>query len=179
VTASANKCLQGIPGVSFVLARRAAIEALAQAAPRSVYLDLHGHYASQEQDNTPFTPAVQVIHAMEQALVELDAETPKRRIERYAENARVLREGMAKLGLEILVAEGGRSNILTTLRLPDGVTYDALHDAMKRRGYVIYAGQGPLKSYAFRVSNMGTLTPDDMRGVVQAFADSFQEVRKA
>ncbi|MBM4439062.1 MAG: 2-aminoethylphosphonate--pyruvate transaminase [Candidatus Rokubacteria bacterium] len=177
VTASANKCLQGIPGVSFVLARRAAVEALAQAAPRSVYLDLHGHYASQEQDNTPFTPAVQVIHAMEQALVELDAETPKRRIERYAENARVLREGMAKLGLEILVAEGGRSNILTTLRLPDGVTYDALHDAMKRRGYVIYAGQGPLKSYAFRVSNMGTLTPDDMRGVVHAFADSFQEVR--
>ncbi|HYE90508.1 MAG TPA: 2-aminoethylphosphonate--pyruvate transaminase, partial [Terriglobales bacterium] len=173
VTASANKCLQGIPGVSFVLARRTAIEALAQAAPRSVYLDLHGHFASQEQDNTPFTPAVQVIHAMEQALVELDAETPKRRIERYAENARVLRDGMAKLGLEILVAEGGRSNILTTLRLPDGVTYDALHDAMKRRGYVIYAGQGPLKSYAFRVSNMGTLTPGDMRGVVQAFADSF------
>jgi 2-aminoethylphosphonate-pyruvate transaminase len=179
VTASANKCLQGIPGVSFVLGRRSAVEALAGASPRSVYLDLHGHYASQEQDNTPFTPAVQVLHAMEQALVELDAESVKRRIERYAENARVLRDGMARLGLEILVPEAARSNILTTFRLPAGVTYDALHDAMKRRGYVIYAGQGALKSYAFRVSNMGTLTPDDMQRVVEAFAQCFREVREA
>jgi 2-aminoethylphosphonate-pyruvate transaminase len=177
VAASANKCLQGMPGVSFVLARRSAIEALAGRAPRSVYLDLHGHYASQEQDNTPFTPAVQVIHAMEQALRELDVEGVKHRIDRYAENARVLRDGMARLGLEILVPEAARSNILTTFRLPAGVAYDALHDAMKRRGYVIYAGQGPLRTYAFRVANMGTLTPDDMRGVVAAFDASFREVQ--
>ena len=179
VTASANKCLQGVPGVSFVLARRSAIDALAGASPRSVYLDLHGHYASQEQDNTPFTPAVQVIHAMEQALAELDAETVKRRVERYASSARVLREGMARLNLAILVPEAARSNILTTFRLPAGVTYDDLHDAMKRRGYIIYAGQGALKTYAFRVSNMGTLTPDDMQRVVAAFAASFNEVKTA
>jgi 2-aminoethylphosphonate-pyruvate transaminase len=177
VTASANKCLQGIPGGSFVIARRAAVEALAGAAPRSVYLDVHGHYASQEQDNTPFTPAVQVLHAMEQALVELDAEGVKRRIERYAESARVLRDGMTRLGLEILVAGPARSNTLTTFRLPAGVGYDALHDAMKRRGYIIYAGQGALKSYAFRVANMGTLTPTDMEGVVAAFVESFKEIK--
>ena len=175
VAASANKCLQGIPGVSFVLARRSAIEALAGAPPRSVYLDVHGHYVSQEQDNTPFTPAVQVLHAMEQALVELDEETPKRRVERYAECARVLRDGMQRLGLEILVAEAARSNTLTTFRLPPGIAYDALHDAMKRRGYIIYAGQGALKSHAFRVANMGTLTPRDMEGVVAAFAEVFKE----
>jgi 2-aminoethylphosphonate-pyruvate transaminase len=178
VTASANKCLQGMAGISFVLGRRTSVEALAGATPRSVYLDLHGHYASQEQDNTPFTPAVQVLHAMEQALVELDAETVKRRIDRYAENARVLRVGMARLGLEILVPEAARSNILTTFRLPEGVTYEALHDAMKRRRYIIYAGQGPLKTYAFRVSNMGTLTPQDMEGVVEAFTASIAELRK-
>jgi len=175
VAASANKCLQGIPGVSFVLARRSAIEALAGAPPRSVYLDVHGHYVSQEQDNTPFTPALQVLHAMEQALVELDEETPKRRVERYAECARVLRDGMQRLGLEILVAEAARSNTLTTFRLPPGIAYDALHDAMKRRGYIIYAGQGALKSHAFRVANMGTLTPRDMEGVVAAFAEVFKE----
>src|SRR5207253_11303143 len=150
---------------------------LAGATPRSVYLDLHSHYASQEQDNTPFTPAVQVLHAMEQALVELDAEGTKRRIERYAESARVLREGLMRLGLDILVAEPARSNTLTTFRLPAGVGYDALHDAMKRRGYIVYAGQGALKSYAFRVANMGTLTPTDMDQVVAAFAASFQEIK--
>ena len=178
VTASANKCLQGIAGVSFVIARRAAVEALAGTAPRSVYLDVHGHYASQEQDNTPFTPAVQVLHAMEQAIAELEVETVKRRIERYAENARVLREGLTGLGLDILVPEAGRSNILTTFRLPAGVTYDALHDAMKRRGYIIYAGQGPLKTYAFRVANMGTLTPADMQAVVRAFTAGVAELTR-
>src|SRR5437870_3876864 len=171
VTSSANKCLQGVPGVSFVLARRSALEALRGRAPRSVYLDLHSHFATQEQDNTPFTPAVQVLHAMEQALEGLS-----RRVARYAENARVLRDGLGRLGLEILVAPEGRSNILTTFRLPSGVAYDALHDTLKRRGYIIYAGQGDLRTYAFRVANMGTLTPREMIGVVRAFAAAFAEL---
>jgi 2-aminoethylphosphonate-pyruvate transaminase len=170
VMASANKCLQGIPGVAFVLARRSAVDALKGQPPRSVYLDLYGHYASQEADSTPFTPAVQVLHAMREALAELEKEGVLARIARYAENARVLRAGMAALGFQILVPEGARSNILTTFRLR-GLTYDSLHDAMKRRGYVIYAGQGDLRTYAFRVANMGTLTPRDMEAVVLAFGD--------
>lgn len=176
VTASANKCLGGIPGVSFVLARRAAVEALKGWAPRSVYLDLHAHWVQQEADNTPFTPAVQVLHAMEQALVELEREGVTARIARYAENARVLREGMARLGFDVLVAEGARSSILTTFRLPTGLAYEPLHDARKRRGYVIYAGQGDIRRYAFRVANMGTLTTLDIKGVVDAFAASLLEL---
>lgn len=176
VMASANKCLQGVPGVSFVLARRSAMEALRGRAPRSVYLDLHNQWATQEQDNTPFTPAVQVLHAMEQALVELEREGVTNRIARYAENARVLREGLAQLGFEILVPPGARSHILTTFRLLPGLAYDPLHDAMKRRGYIIYAGQGDIRTYAFRVSNMGTLTPAAMKDVVAAFASSLAEL---
>src|SRR3990170_1758470 len=176
VMASANKCLQGIPGVAFVLCRRSAVEALKGADPRSVYLDLYSHYATQEQDNTPFTPAVQVFHALRQALVELEAEGLQARIKRYAENARVLREGMARLGFEILVPEGSRSSILTTFRLLPGLTYEALHDRMKRRGYIIYAGQGEIRKFAFRVSNMGTLTPVDVEGVVAAFEASLDDL---
>jgi 2-aminoethylphosphonate-pyruvate transaminase len=176
VMASANKCLQAVPGIAFVLGRRAALDALAGQPPRSVYLDLHGHYVTQERDNTPFTPAVQVLHAMRQALVELEAEGVPARIARYAENARVLRRGMAGLGFEILVPESARSNILTTFRLRPGLAYDPLHDAMKRRGYVIYAGQGDIRTYAFRVSNMGTLTPRDMEAVVDAFRASLAEL---
>jgi 2-aminoethylphosphonate-pyruvate transaminase len=176
VTASANKCLQGIPGVAFVLVRRSAVEALRGVSPRSVYLDLYAHYATQERNNTPFTPAVQVLHAMREALHELEVEGVPARIARYAENARVLRQGMAALGFEILVPDGARSHVLTTFRLLPGLAYDALHDAMKRRGYVIYAGQGDLRTYAFRVANMGTLTPRDMTGVVEAFAACLREL---
>jgi 2-aminoethylphosphonate-pyruvate transaminase len=174
--ASANKCLGGVPGISFVLARRSAIAGLIDHPPRTVYLDLYNHFATQEQDNTPFTPAVQVLHAMQQALVELEAEGVPARIARYAENARVLRDGMAALGFSILVPPEGRSSILTTFRLRPGLAYEPLHDAMKRRGYVIYAGQGDIRTYAFRVSNMGTLTPADMKDVVAAFASSLAEL---
>jgi 2-aminoethylphosphonate-pyruvate transaminase len=176
VMASANKCLQGLPGVAFVLARRAAVAALRDQPPRSVYLDLHGHFAAQEADNTPFTPAVQLLHALREALVELEEEGVKARIARYAENARVLRAGMAALGFSILVPEGARSSILTTFRLLPGLDYDALHDAMKRRGYIIYAGQGDIRRYAFRVANMGTLTPAVMAGVVRAFGEALAEL---
>lgn len=176
VMASANKCLGGIPGVSFVLARRAALQALEGREPRSVALDLYHHWVQQEADNTPFTPAVQVLGAMEQALVELEQEGVAGRIARYAENARILRQGLVRLGFEILVPDGARSSILTTFRLPAGLTYEALHDAMKRRGFIIYAGQGDIRAYAFRVSNMGTLTPLDMKAVVDAFAQSLEEL---
>lgn len=176
VTASATKCAQGISGVAFVLARKTALEALKGQPRRSVYLDLYTHYTTQEQDNTPFTPAVQVFFALRQALRELEQEGVDARIKRYAENARVLREGMARLGFTILVPEGCRSSILTTFRLLPGLTYDALHDAMKRRGYIIYAGQGDIRTYAFRVANLGILTPRDMQGVVAAFADSLREL---
>src|SRR3989442_1586938 len=103
VMASTNKCLQGIPGVSFVIARRSAVEALKGRAPRTVYLDLYNHYVQQEADNTPFTPAVQVLHAMEQALVELETEGVANRVARYAEACLALRDGMAELGFQILV----------------------------------------------------------------------------
>ena len=113
---------------------------------------------------------------MREALVELEEEGVAARIARYAEGCRVLREGMARLGFEILVPEGARSSILTTFRLLPGLAYDPLHDAMKRRGYIIYAGQGDIRTYAFRVANMGTLTPKDMEGVVHAFAESLTEL---
>jgi 2-aminoethylphosphonate-pyruvate transaminase len=84
---------------------------------------------------------------------------------------------MARLGVEALGAPAARSSILTTFRLPPGLAYEPLHDAMKRRGYIIYAGQGDIRSYAFRVSNMGTLTPKDMEGVVAAFEEAIAELR--
>jgi 2-aminoethylphosphonate-pyruvate transaminase len=152
------------------------MEPLRERPPRSVYLDLYQHWVHQEADNTPFTPAVQVLHAMEQALVELEREGVARRVARYAENARLLRAGMAALGFEPLVPAPARSHVLTTFRLPPGVSYEALHDAMKRRGYIIYAGQGELRTYAFRVANMGTLTSEDMRRVVAAFAECLAEL---
>jgi 2-aminoethylphosphonate-pyruvate transaminase len=177
MVASSNKCLQGMPGLSFVVARRTALESLVSIRPRSVYLNLYNQWQAEEADNTPFTPAIQVFFALQQAIAETRAEGLENRFRRYREAAATLREGMAALGLECIVAPEWRSNTLTTFRLPDGVQYDGLHDAMKERGYVIYAGQGDLKTWAFRIANLGTLTSTDLRGVVAAVADSIRVLR--
>ena len=176
MASSSNKCLQGLPGLSFVIARRKALEALADGPRRSVYLDLYNQWQQEEADNTPFTPAIQVFFHLAQAISELHEETLDGRLRRYADCARTLRDGMQKLGFRILVPEQYRSNLLTTFLLPKGLTYDPLHDAMKRRGYIIYAGQSDLKKIAFRIANLGALTPKDMQGVVVAIRDSLREL---
>ncbi len=157
----ANKCIQGIPGVGFVLARRTEMERMAGLAPRTVYLHLPRHHAAHEKHTVPFTAAVQVFYALDEALDELLEETVAGRVERYARAARQLRTGFERLGLEILLPEERRSNSITTLRLPAGTTYSSLHDALKRDGFVIYEGQGQLGSTAFRVANMGALGSAD------------------
>ncbi len=178
MVSSSNKCLQGMPGLSFVVARRACLETLARIPARSVYLNLYNQWKAEEADNTPFTPAIQIFFALQQAIEETCAEGLEHRFRRYRECARTLRAGAEALGLEMIVAPEWRSHTLTSFRLPAGVTYDGLHAAMKERGYIIYAGQGNLKSWAFRIANLGTLMPGDMEGVVTALGESFTELKQ-
>ncbi len=178
MVSSSNKCIQGLPGLSFVVARRDFLHELEGRPARSVYLDLYNQWKQEEAGNTPFTPAIQVFFHLRQAIAELEAETLEARWQRYADCAQALRNGMADLGFEILVDEGVRSNLLTAFLLPEGIEYDLLHDSMKKRGYIIYAGQSDLKKIAFRISNLGNLTPDDMKGVVVAIRDSMAEMRE-
>ncbi len=172
---TANKCLQGIPGLSFVLARRAVLEQARSFPRRSVYLDLPGHCDAQDKGSMLFTIAVQVLFAFEAALAELEEETVSGRIARYREAALYLREGFARLGLEFLLAPEHRSNSLTALRLPAATAYRRLHDALKARGFVIYEGQGRLQAQIFRVANMGNLRREDFAAFLEALPAALAE----
>lgn len=168
VIGTANKCIRALPGLSFVLARRALLSQAAAWPPRTLYLHLPAYFAAQEQGGVPFTPAVQVGYAFHEALLELREESVAARCARYRALAGQLREGLARLGLTPLVAAPHRSHTITTLGLPAGWTYEALHDALRAQGLVIYAGQGALKETAFRVANMGLLDEADVTRVVGA-----------
>ena len=164
---TANKCLHGVPGVSFVVARRSALE---QAATRSYYLDLGRLGRSQDQRNTPFTPAVHAYYGLVEALRELADEGGRpARYRHYARLAEQLRAGLAVLGIESALPPGESSVVLRAYRLPVGVTYDSLHDALKAGGFVIYAGQGELSKSLFRISTMGRLTSVDIERLLQCF----------
>jgi 2-aminoethylphosphonate-pyruvate transaminase len=157
----ANKCIQGLPGAGFVLARRSELARMTGLPPRSVYMHLPAHYAAHERGSVPFTAAVQVFYAFDEALSELLEESVAARIARYAAAAQQLRRGFARLGLRAIVPETLRSNSITTLALPAGVAYPSLHDRLKADGFVIYEGQGQLSREVFRVANMGALTRED------------------
>ncbi|NOT56487.1 MAG: aminotransferase class V-fold PLP-dependent enzyme [Deltaproteobacteria bacterium] len=165
---TANKCIQGLPGVSFVLVSNAAMVAMQQYPQRSLYLHLPLHWEAQERRSIPFTPSVQAWYALDEALDELLEETVAKRIQRYHAAAHLLRDGFARLGLKSLLPPDLQSHSLTSLLLPEGMTYPLLHDGLKERGFVIYEGQGKLQTGVFRVANMGHLTLDDFRQFLTA-----------
>ena len=169
VAATANKCLHGVPGVSFVIARRSA---LAQAASRTYYLDLGRLARLQDQRNTPFTPAVHVYYALREALGEYQEQGGRAgRFARYAALAEQVRVGLSRLGIEALLAPHESSVVLRAYHLPRGIDYPRLHDALKIGGFVIYAGQGDLSRTQFRISTMGDITPDDIGRLLHCFEE--------
>ena len=167
VAATANKCLHGVPGAAFVIVRR---DALAVAASRTYYLGLVRLASLQDQRNTPFTPSVHAYYALVEALRELDDEGGwKARHARYAALAEQARAGLAERGILSVLPASECSVVLRSYRLPDGVSYERLHDALKARGFVIYAGQGGLSKELFRISTMGAIHAADIERLLSSF----------
>lgn len=177
--ATANKCLHGVPGASFVIARRRALAAAA-APKRTLYLDLDGYLTQQDSGGTPFTQAVQPFYALDEALAEFfeDGGWSARRT-RYRERQAAVLETLLSLGVDPLLAAQESSCVLRAFRLPDGVDYATLHDGLKDRGFVIYAGQGALASEIFRISTMGEINADDLKRLREALVAELSSARRA
>ncbi|HEX3912587.1 MAG TPA: 2-aminoethylphosphonate aminotransferase [Steroidobacteraceae bacterium] len=167
VAATANKCLHGVPGAAFVLARRSDLQG---AVSRTYYLDLGRLARLQDERNTPFTPAVHAYYALAEALREYAEQGGRSaRYQRYAAFAEQVRSGFADLGIACAIPPAESSVVLRAYRLPDGISYLRLHDALKRDGFVIYAGQGNLSNSLFRISTMGNLNAGDIDRLLQCF----------
>ena len=173
VAGTANKCIHGLPGVSFVLHRKKDFARIKDIPARSIYLHLAGHHNAQERGDTLFTPAVQPHYALDTALDELLKETVTRRIKRYRKTSLRLRKGFKEIGLEFLIPEGRRSNCLTALKLPNGISYDWLHDRLKKNGFVIYAGQGLFINKIFRIANMGNIQDEEFDHCLRVLKECF------
>ncbi len=173
LAATANKCLHGAPGLSFVIARDTLWRAPA-GRRRSVYLDLHAYHAGQHGDGySPFTLPVHVAHALDAALDELAAAGGwSARQRSYRARARRIGATLEGLGLSTLLPVADCSAVLWSWRLPPGQTYTALHDALKTAGFVIYAGQGALGPAIFRIAHMGEISEADLERLCEALVRS-------
>ena len=173
-----NKCIQSVPGVSFVCFKKSTLERFRKKPRKVVYLDLIGLYDFQEKDDTPFTPAVQTVFTLDAALDELLKEGVARRRARYAARAKELRKGIVSLGFESYLPLECYSSTLASFRLPADITYEELHDELKRRGFVIYAAQAMLGDRIFRVANMGELTERHVQSFLWNLEESLKTLRK-
>ncbi|MCE9942803.1 2-aminoethylphosphonate--pyruvate transaminase [Aeromonas rivipollensis] len=172
---SANKCIQGVPGFGFVIARRAALMACAGRA-RSVSLDLHAQWQTMEQQGGKwrFTSPTHTVLAFAQALRELDEEGGiAARHQRYSENQRTLVAGMAELGFAPLLPEQWQSPIITAFYSPAHPDYRFadFYQRLKGQGFVIYPGKVS-QADCFRIGNIGDVTPVRVRALLAAMASA-------
>jgi 2-aminoethylphosphonate-pyruvate transaminase len=175
VVSSANKCIQGVPGFGFVIARRSLLQQCGDRA-RSLSLDLYSqwHTMEDEKGKWRFTSPTHVVRAFVQALRELDAEGGvKARHARYVENHRELVEGMSRLGFSCLLEKELQSPIITSFLEPSapGYSFGGFYAALKTRGFVIYPGK---VSHAdtFRIGTIGDVHPATIRSLISAVHQS-------
>jgi 2-aminoethylphosphonate-pyruvate transaminase len=179
VAASSNKCIEGVPGLGFVICRKSALEAMKGNATTLV-LDLHDQWSNfVKTGQYRFTPPIHVIVAFHQALEEFDAEGGVAgRGGRYAENCRILIEGMRALGFEPLLPDNLQAPIIVTFRMPTdrNFVFQMFYDRLKERGYVIYPGKLTVAD-SFRMGCIGRLYPKDMKGALDAVREVLDEMR--
>jgi 2-aminoethylphosphonate-pyruvate transaminase len=178
VAASSNKCIEGVPGLGFVIARKSALEKTKGNATTLV-LDLHDQWSNFEKTGQyRFTPPIHVIVAFHQALEEFRAEggVPGRG-GRYTENCKVLVDGMAALGFEPLLPKALQAPIIVTFRMPadKAFVFQTFYDKLKERGYVIYPGKLTVAD-SFRIGCIGRLNTDHMRGALAAIREILDEM---
>ena len=178
VAASANKCLEGVPGVGFVIARVAALEKSKGQAP-SLSLDLHDQWAGLEANGQwRFTPPTHVLAAFAAALDAFDAEGGVAgRGARYRENCKILCDGLTGLGLELYLDPAVQAPIIVTVRQPRDAkfAFGRFYDALGDKGLVIYPGK-LTQAASFRIGCIGHLTGEDMARVVAEVGATLAEM---
>jgi 2-aminoethylphosphonate-pyruvate transaminase len=170
VAASANKCLEGVPGLAFALVRNETLLAAEGNAP-PLSLDLYDQWLSMERTGQwRFTPPTHVIAALDQALDEHEVEGGVAgRATRYRATCRTLIEGMRAHGFETLLPDDLQAPIIVTFKMPadSRFAFDDFYDRLRDKGYVIYPGTLTVAP-SFRIGCIGRTGPDEMRGALTA-----------
>ncbi|MCP3776388.1 2-aminoethylphosphonate--pyruvate transaminase [Paenibacillus sp. MZ04-78.2] len=164
LAASSNKNLQGMAGVSFIVAEKNKLESLKHRKLRNYYLNLYAQYNYfSEFRQMRFTPPVQTLYALKQAIEELKQEGVKERYARYVNSWTTLINGITRLGLTYLVPEPYHGKIVTSILEPDCAAFhfQEMHDYFYSEGITIYPGKLD-RLNTFRIATMGDIAYTDI-----------------
>ena len=178
LVSSANKCIEGVPGFGFTLARR---EALLQTEgnARSLSLDLLSQWKGLDQNGQfRFTPPTHALLAFRQALLELEAEGGVAgRAARYRANYETLIAGMQAIGFQEYLESEDRGYIITSFRYPPhpNFDFDEFYKRLNDRGYVIYPGKVS-QADCFRIGSIGRIFESDVNDLLAALREVVPEM---
>ncbi len=170
LVAASGKCLEGVPGMGFVLARRSALEA-ARGNAHSLAMDLHDQWTYMERTTQwRFTPPTHVVAALRCALDQHQREGGQPgRLARYRDNCQALVEGMRAIGLRPFLPDAVQAPIIVTFHAPRDPAYRfaELYALVRELGFILYPGK-LTQVETFRVGCIGAIGPEVLRGAVAA-----------
>jgi 2-aminoethylphosphonate-pyruvate transaminase len=164
MASASNKNIQGMAGVCFVVCSKSELKKTKDVPMRNYYLNLYDQYDYFTNNfQTRFTPPVQTIYALRQAILETKVETIQKRYERYRDCWEILISAVKKYNLQLLVKEQYQSRLITAIYEPNTPNYNfyTFHDFAKKLGFTIYPGKlGNINT--FRIANIGDIEPSEM-----------------
>lgn len=180
LASSSNKCIQGMAGVSFVIANLESLLKTREIKPRNLYLNLYKQYEYfKDNYQIRFTPPVQVLYALKQAIIEAKSETIEKRYIRYNKCCDILLNGLKELDLEKIVSEENHSKLITSVIEPlyEKYNFDDMHRYFYDRGFTIYPGKVSNLN-TFRIANIGDIYPEDMKNFVELMKEYIEGIKK-
>ncbi|MHA1596151.1 MAG: pyridoxal-phosphate-dependent aminotransferase family protein [Candidatus Asgardarchaeia archaeon] len=156
-----QKCLGAPPGLGIIMLNERAWEVIDKRDEiRSYYLNMKNYKRSYEKNrgDAPFTASVSLIYALKESLDMIFEEGFENRVKRHRKMAKMMREAMTSLGLELLAERGFESNTLTAVKYPKGVEDKEFRESMLKHGVMVAGGQNRLKGKIFRVAHMNLIS---------------------
>ena len=174
--ASAQKGIQGMTGLSFIVGRKDIIEKSRSFPVRSYYCNLYMQYDFFERTGEMhFTPPVQTIYAAKQALIEYFEEGENAKWERHKSVMNAIREGADRLGFKEVLDRSVQSGLVSAIAYPDDPNwnFEKVHDYVYERGFTIYPGKIESKG-TFRLCALGVITAEDIRDFWKVFEEALK-----
>jgi len=178
MSSTSNKNIQGMAGACFVFCFKDTLEKIKSYKKRNYYFDLYAQYEYfKKTKQMRFTPPVQVLYALRQAIIELKLETIEKRYRRYSACWSELIKGLEELNLKMPVPISSQSKLITTIIEPKIPKYSFkdFHDMAKRQGFTIYPGKLS-ELNTFRIANIGDIKPQDMKEFCNIFKEYMENL---
>ncbi|MDA4125703.1 MAG: alanine--glyoxylate aminotransferase family protein [Thaumarchaeota archaeon] len=175
-----QKCIAAPPGLALVSVSDRVVEFLKKSPPKTRYFEIPRYLEYAARGETPFTPALPLYYALDEALSELLEEGLTKRVERHDKMSALLYDGLANLGLNPVAEKSVRSKTVIASYYPQGFDDVAFRKSLAHdRGVVIAGGFGPFAGKVFRVGCMGNISYDHVDTTLKAIGETMSAFRKA